>query len=505
MRHVLRSIVASLLLHGTFAIAAPDESTKQACRDIATAVPGRVSYPNSIAYLSEITKYWSTALRDLKPACVILPKSVEEVSAAIKVLSKYPGVNFAAKSGGHDPNPGHGSVQDGVLIALREVSGTTYDNESNLAYIKPGGEWNDVIGALDPQGVAVVGGRLGLVGVGGYLLQGGISFLSAQYGLAADSVVGWETVLPNGTIANIDASRQKDLAVAMRGSGSQFGIVTRFTIEAHPIGKVWGGMRIYDAANADKIYAALHNFIPNGADDPKAAIILTNVDAVGGIRTILIFYFYDGTTPPINSPLAELLAIPSILSTTKARSYADLLKTNGEGAALLNSRISFRTSTIPYIKSRPRMYTEIAKKWKEITASYLTNPIHLTSKCSVDFQPFPAIIGKESQRRGGNAMGISEADGDRLLLEFQCSWALAADDPILYAMSRDITAWLDVKVTEWLAEDNMQNRYLPLFMNDAMGDQNVTGTYKEYAKFKNLQEDIDPQGLFHARAGGYKY
>jgi hypothetical protein len=44
---------------------------------------------------------------------------------------------------------------------LREISGTTYDKETNLAHIKPGGEWNDVIRALDPQGVTVVGGRLG--------------------------------------------------------------------------------------------------------------------------------------------------------------------------------------------------------------------------------------------------------------------------------------------------------------------------------------------------------
>lgn len=79
----------------------------------------------------------------------------------------------------------------------------------------------------------------GVVGMGGYLLQGGISFLSAQYGLAADvrisrfkivisansvqSIVEWETVLPNGTIAYINAAKQPDLAVAMRGSGSQFG------------------------------------------------------------------------------------------------------------------------------------------------------------------------------------------------------------------------------------------------------------------------------------------
>lgn len=59
-------------------------------------------------------------------------------------------------------NVGHGSIHDGILIAMRKIAGTTYDKDTNLAYVKPGGEWNDVIGALDAYGVAVVGGRLGM-------------------------------------------------------------------------------------------------------------------------------------------------------------------------------------------------------------------------------------------------------------------------------------------------------------------------------------------------------
>lgn len=83
------------------------------------------------------------------------------MSATVKTLNRYPDVNFAVKSGGHDPNPGHGSVHEGILIAMRKISGTTYDKETNLVHLRPGGEWNDAIGALDPQGVTVLGGRLG--------------------------------------------------------------------------------------------------------------------------------------------------------------------------------------------------------------------------------------------------------------------------------------------------------------------------------------------------------
>jgi hypothetical protein len=95
-------------------------------------------------------------------------------------------VDFVIKSGGHSPDAGHASVKDGVLIALRNLSGTTLDSKTNLAALKPGGHWWDAMKALDGTGRMVVGGRLGVVGLGGYLMQGGVSFISGQYGLAAD-------------------------------------------------------------------------------------------------------------------------------------------------------------------------------------------------------------------------------------------------------------------------------------------------------------------------------
>ncbi len=109
-------------------------------------------------------------------------------------------------------------------------------------------------------------------------------------------------------------------------------------METHPIGqnsKVWGGMRIYDAntENANRIYAALHNYVPGKADDGKSAIILSNIDAVGGITTILMFFFYDGPEPPSSGPLAEFLKIPSIIDMTSTQSYADLVR--GQSSALL--------------------------------------------------------------------------------------------------------------------------------------------------------------------------
>lgn len=141
-----------------------------------------------------------------------------------------------------------------------------------------------------------------------------------------------------------------------------------------------------------------------------------------------------------------------------------------------------------------------------LAAAYFSNPLHLASQCSVDFQPLPAIVGKHSEDNGGNAMGLTGNDGHRVILEIQCAWSSEQDDETMRNISRELTAWLETKIPVWLGEDGGQGEaYLPLFMNDAMADQNVTGSYRDYTKFKTLQMQADPEGVLRTRTGGFKY
>ena len=163
MAPTLSLILAAFLLGVGKSFAALDQATTQTCTDIKNALPGKVLTPDFLAleYEHETQQYWSTTLRSVGPACIVQPSSAEDVTAIVKVLNKYPTVKFAIRSGGHDPNVGHATVQDGVQIVMTDLAGATYDAEKDLAYVKPGGEWNDVISELEPSGVAVVGGRLG--------------------------------------------------------------------------------------------------------------------------------------------------------------------------------------------------------------------------------------------------------------------------------------------------------------------------------------------------------
>lgn len=154
------------------------------------------------------------------------------------------------------------------------------------------------------------------------------------------------------------------------------------------------------------------------------------------------------------------------------------------------------------MRDSPQIYAEISTKFTSLVSDYLKSPLRLTSQCSIDFQPFPSIIGQATEQRGGNAMGLTANDPDRILLEIQCSWSDDGDDDIFADASRELTEWLEIKVAEWTGGDEL---YLPFLMNDAAGDQNVTGMYRDYARFKTLQAELDPKQFWSSRGGGFTY
>lgn len=127
----------------------------------------------AFGYSSTLRNYWSVACGDLKPACIATPSGAHEMAEIIKQLHDVDDL-FAVKSGGHMPNNGFNSIQDGLLISTENMNQVFYNDHDQTAVIGPGLSWEDAQKALDNihPGRALVGGRLGGVGVGGYMLGG---------------------------------------------------------------------------------------------------------------------------------------------------------------------------------------------------------------------------------------------------------------------------------------------------------------------------------------------
>ena len=113
-------------------------------------------------------------------------------------------------------------------------------------------------------------------------------------------------------------------------------------------------------------------------------------------------------------------------------------------------------------------------------------------------------------------MGLRAADPDRVVLNLQCMWHRARDDAAVRALAAKMTAWLAGRLPAWNMEAGAGEKeeadgtaaaaaYMPLFMNDAMSDQDVLRSYREYDEFRELQRSVDPEGMFRNRVGGYRY
>lgn len=306
----------------------PPQPSMAACSALAANCPSfTLTYPSGTAnanYQYATNHYWSNTNIDGTPACVVFPTGAEDVSEIIRILLHYPSVPFAVKSGGHNANAGFSSVDGGVLISFQNSYDTVLSADKKTAVVGPGARWMDTVGALEPYGLTVVGGRLGDVGVGGLLLGCGLSFLSAQYGLPCDNIVNYEVVLSDSSIVNANATSHTDLFGALKGGGNQFGIVTKYTLKTYPIGKVWGGYITYRTDYASQILSATQDFIEN-CQDPRAAMFTTVSLLLTGLDEFFaVFLFYDGSSLP-RGMFDKFLNIPHILNQLKMQSYTALV------------------------------------------------------------------------------------------------------------------------------------------------------------------------------------
>ena len=98
-----------------------------------------------------------------------------------------------------------------------------------------------------------------------------------KYGLAADNLIGADVVTADGRLVHACDSENRELFWGLRGGGGNFGIVTQFEFELHPIGEAIYAGPIFYPADADR--DLLHRFrdwAPALSDDISTLMNLTS-------------------------------------------------------------------------------------------------------------------------------------------------------------------------------------------------------------------------------------
>ncbi|MGH2417078.1 MAG: FAD-binding oxidoreductase, partial [Candidatus Limnocylindria bacterium] len=204
---------------------------------LAASLRGDVVLPNADAY-DAARGVWNQRYQG-SPAAIVRVADAADVATTIR-FAREAGLEIAVRSGGH--SLAGLSTGDGVLVIdMRGLRGLHIDPETRIVVAGAGLTARDVTEALVPHALAVPFGDTASVGIAGLTLGGGIGYLARMAGLAIDRVRSMEVVTVDGEVLTASAHEHRDLFWALRGGGGNFGIVTRFTYEAVPVGQTLSG------------------------------------------------------------------------------------------------------------------------------------------------------------------------------------------------------------------------------------------------------------------------
>ncbi|KAL4976059.1 hypothetical protein BDW66DRAFT_159987 [Aspergillus desertorum] len=225
-------------------------SSSSLCTELAKLLPGKVFFPSSSTYASSESSYFARQEQEIHPACIVTPSTAADVGIAVQRLANLPNSTFAIRSGGHSSNPGAANAPNGVTLDLTELDTITINPDSGTVSVGSGLSWQEVYDMLGRHGLVALGGRTGIVGVGG-LLTG--------------------VVLASGAIVDANNTHNAPLFAALKGGQNNFGVVTRFDLATFPQDDYWGGAIQYPAS-ADEAQLTAFRMFMNSTVDPYAEV-----------------------------------------------------------------------------------------------------------------------------------------------------------------------------------------------------------------------------------------
>jgi FAD/FMN-containing dehydrogenase len=229
----------------------------QAVQSLQARLRGTLIQRGDAAYDAARKVY--NAMIDRRPDLIVRCVDAADVIACVD-FARTEGVLLAVRGGGHN-GAGLGVCDGGLVIDLSGIRGVRVDPGRRVARVGGGSTWGDVDHATHAYGLACPSGIISTTGVGGLTLGGGIGHLSRKYGLSIDNLLEADVVLADGSVVTASARENADLFWAIRGGGGNFGIVTSFLFQLHPVKEIIGGPTFWPLEQTPEVMRWYREFI----------------------------------------------------------------------------------------------------------------------------------------------------------------------------------------------------------------------------------------------------
>ena len=303
---------------------------------------GDTVFDNAVFDDAAVSRIFNRRRPSIRPALVLRAADAADVAAGVR-LARAEGLQVAVRSGGHSW-AAWSLWADTLLIDLAAFTGMSYDENTGVVTVGPavrGGV--DLDPFLAARGRFFAGGHCPTVGLGGFLLQGGMGWNCRGWGWAAESIEAVQLVTADGDVLWCDESENADLFWAARGSGPGFfGVVTAFRLRTRPrYRELTQTTYVYPAEAAQEVLGWLHHArhdvpssvelvavgitppLPPGIGQAGPALVVDGVSFDGGPAALAAL----GTCPAVRQALVSKIAQPVTIGELRA----EQLRANPEG------------------------------------------------------------------------------------------------------------------------------------------------------------------------------
>jgi FAD/FMN-containing dehydrogenase len=403
------------------------------------------------------------AMVDRRPRAIVRCAGVADVVTAVCAARELD-LEIGVRCGGHSVL-GLCVPEDGLMIDLTPMGSVRVDPEQRRAWVQGGALLGDLDIAAQEHGLATTAGNVSHTGVGGLTLGGGMGWLARTYGLTCDNVVSYEVVTAAGDVVRASPDDNPDLFWGLRGGGGNFGIVTEFEFQLHPVG-TRAFVAEYDFA-LDDAAAALRAWRDLSAEAPRAA---TFNAAIGADGTTMAGFVWVG------DPQEGQRLLPSM------------------GA--LGIPIAERVREMSYVELQTREdsvegYT-YRRYWK---GHYLPELSDAAIDAMVERDPAdPMLPGMSLQAYGGAIGDVPDADSAFSHRGTQFEWIAASrwDDP-----AEDADRMATSRRRAAAVEPFASGVYVNVLSDDGASGVRRAFPADKMARLTELKDAYDPDNVFH--------
>lgn len=397
--------------------------------------------------------------------------------------------------------------------------------------IGSGLRWVDVYTAIERDGLGVVGGRVSVsmhpglqsfmlirhkvapVGVSGLILGGGISHFASRLGWACDNVASYELVTASGLAINVSRSSYPDLYWGLKGGGNNFGVVTKFELDAFPLGQMWGGQRTYSESSFSEILDAIYQFTIEGSslDLDAAQIVVSHLLRFSYWKVLAYGSQAFATAPSIGKvafanlhyakPIANATVfqrwsnITAIADTTDFRTMSEMAILLNEGAPAAGVYQTWWG--ISLVMDRHLMGFAVDTFYAQAASIADLDKIYLV----MAIQPILEGALVAMQKNGGNALGLDADRGPYFVLNFNAAWNKKEYEPQFH---RVISKTISI-VEQEARKTKLDNDFI--YMNYASEYEDPLNSYglANKKRLLHISKKYDPAQIFQTlQPGGFK-